>query len=225
VTTRLQEGVFFPTYKSSHTIQSLQSTTRRTMSIYPSSSTTALVRIVLGTALLACASCWATTTTIAEEATNSTVSGNVRTRLGLLQRDGESAPSRKLQQVHTVPFAIGAATQYSDFYDTTEQHYGNCGSGPVDSKNVNDGVCVERGGTCSVGWTIRDEWLLYDFTMSASGPIDITLRLSSKRSTKKIAIDVDDTELSIWNAPGLGWSVFEDRVVENISLAEGAHQL
>lgn len=123
-----------------------------------------------------------------------------------------------------VPFAIGA-TQYSGFYETDSKHTGDCGSGPVDSKTFSDSVCAARGGECAVGWTSPGEWLEYDFSMQSADNVDITIRLSSYKTSRQIAIDVDESEVALWNGPGRGWDVFIDRKVKNVSLGAGNHKL
>ena len=129
------------------------------------------------------------------------------------------ATQRELQSTPSVPFTIGG-TQYNDYFDTTSDHFGNCGSGPVDSKNFD--TCSE---TCSVGWTAQNEWLVYDFEAASAGEVDITVSISSFGSNKIVAIDVDGSEVGTVSSPGEGWGVFRDRVVENVPLSAGSHQL
>jgi len=130
----------------------------------------------------------------------------------------------KQSELRGVPFAIGA-TQYTDFYDRSNEHIGNCGSGPVDSITFKDDICGNRGGQCGIGFTSAGEWLMYDFTMEDAGNIDITIRLASLSSSKKIAIDLDGSELATWRAPGQGWNDFLDRKVKGVPLGAGDHQL
>jgi len=88
----------------------------------------------------------------------------------------------------------------------------------VDSKTFS--TCI-----CAVGWTAPGEWLLYDFQVLTAGNVDITVSISSYNPTKQIALDVDGEELAVWNAPGNGWDSFADRVVTNIPLDVGDHEL
>jgi len=134
----------------------------------------------------------------------------------------EETATRELQG--SVPFDI-EALGYANFYDTDATHSGNCGSGPVDSKYTSDPTCNARGAECTVGWTKAGEWLRYDFTMAEAGMVDITVRISSRRDTKKVAIDFGDAEVARFNAPGLGFNNFDDRTVEGVSLGAGNHQL
>jgi len=140
------------------------------------------------------------------------------------QPDTVTDPPQQETTFPTVPFDIGAV-EYTDFYDTTETHSGNCGTGPVDSKFINDQICNARGAECTVGWTKRDEWLRYDFTMAEAGMVDITIRISSFKDSKKVAIEVDGDEVARFNSPGLGFNNYDDRTVEGVSLGAGNHQL
>ncbi|KAL3914061.1 MAG: hypothetical protein SGILL_006251 [Bacillariaceae sp.] len=131
-----------------------------------------------------------------------------------------SAP-RELNAVPSVPFVISAAEFITAFSDSTEDHFGNCGSGPVDSKKYPD-TCSQ---ICAVGWTVRDEWIEYEFDVVEDGNVDITIGISSKRDTKILAIEIDGNKLAQWNAPGLDYHKFQDRVVQGHFLAADRHTL
>jgi hypothetical protein len=137
---------------------------------------------------------------------------------------------RDLQQTTppVVPFTIGAL-QYTRFFDTTDQHYGDCGSGPVDSKYVaQDQLCADSSGvSCTVGWTVAGEWLDYDFVVAQDTTVDIAIRVSSKNPTKQFAIQVDgDGSMTrTFQAPGQGWEIFQDLTWDNVPLTAGDHSL
>ena len=149
--------------------------------------------------------------------------GNIRSRRQL-ETVGTSQDRRELQVYFTVPFDIGA-TQFSDFYDNDDTHSGNCGEGPVDSSRFDDQVCIARGGQCAVAWTQAGEWLEYGLSMLDAGNVDVKIRFASLSDAKRMAVDLDGKQLVVWNAPGLGYSTFLDRKIENVSLGAGVHTL
>jgi len=166
---------------------------------------------------------------LAVEETNA--AGSLRTAPQLQSKISDDHPAavkqdrRELQVPYSVPFDIGAL-QYSGYYDSSEDHRGNCDvTNPVDAKSVSDSTCNARGGECTVGWTESGEWLRYDFALADATTVDITIRLSSNRSSKQLALDVDNNVLATWNAPGQGFDTFEDRTLGNVSLAAGSHEL
>lgn len=127
-------------------------------------------------------------------------------------------------QTRTVPFDIGAL-QYDAFSDSTEAHYGNCGAGPVDSKAVSDSICIERNGTCTVGWTKPGEWLQYAFSLEQDASVNIIARISSKRTNRQIAVQIDGAVVGLLDAPGAGFDNFQDQVIENVPVLQGDHDL
>jgi hypothetical protein len=134
-------------------------------------------------------------------------------------RPSLASMARQLQSTPSVPFTIGA-TEFNNFYDTTTDHFGDCGSGPVDSKIFSS--CSE---SCAVGWTTSGEWLWYDFEAPITGNVDITLAVSSLGINKFVAIDVDGVQVGQISATGEGWDTFKARSIQNVPLAAGGHQL
>jgi hypothetical protein len=120
----------------------------------------------------------------------------------------------------TLPWEVGAL-DYSDFFDKTAAHYGNCDrSNPVDAKAVSDEVCIQRGGTCTVGWTKPGEWLAYDLYLddsvkAATTSVDITIRAASNNPSKQFRVRMEGGNEKVWNAPGEGFDVFRDFKWEN----------
>jgi muconolactone delta-isomerase len=134
--------------------------------------------------------------------------------------------ARKLQTTSTLPWETGAL-DYSDFFDTTEAHYGNCDqSNPVDAKAVSDKTCIERGGTCTVAWTKPGEWLAYDLYLDDSvttmtTAVDITIRASSYNPSKQFRVRVEGGYEKVWNTPGKGYDVYSDFKWEGTPITAG----
>jgi hypothetical protein len=133
--------------------------------------------------------------------------------------------ARTLQTV-TLPWERGAL-DYSDFFDTTAAHYGDCDrSNPVDAKAVRDQVCIQRGGICTVGWTKPGEWLAYDLYLDDSvtttaTAVDITIRASSINSRRQFRVRMEGGSEMVWNTPGEGFDVFRDFKWENAPIPVG----
>jgi hypothetical protein len=148
------------------------------------------------------------------------VAGQTKNRLG----------ARTLQTTSTttvtLPWERGAL-DYTAFFDTTAAHYGNCDrSNPVDAKAVSDQVCIQRGGTCTVGWTKPGEWLAYDLYLDDSvttttTAVNITIRASSINSSKRFRVRMEGGNEMVWNAPGEGFDVFHDFKWENAPIPVG----
>jgi hypothetical protein len=125
---------------------------------------------------------------------------------------------------HQIPVTYNAL-DYHEAIDSHPEHLGNCQvEGPVDSQFTQDNVCRATG-PCHVGFTESGEILRYDFAthidfanLDAPGPlVDIRLRVSSFRSTKRFMIEVDGNR-RIFNGPGKGFDDFEGVLWENVQL-------
>jgi hypothetical protein len=125
---------------------------------------------------------------------------------------------------HQIPVTYNAL-DYHEAIDSHPEHLGNCQvEGPVDSQFTQDNVCRATG-PCHVGFTESGEILRYDFAThidfanrDAPGPlVDISLRVSSFRPTKRFMIEVDGNR-RIFNGPGKGFDDFEGVLWENVPL-------
>jgi hypothetical protein len=128
--------------------------------------------------------------------------------------------------LHGVPFDTGAIN-YNDYWDTNSSHLGNCDtSSEVDAKFVSDSICINRGGSCAVGWTNTNEWLSYYFIVdSGTIAVDVIVRASSVRSSKQLVIELDNKVNSTFFAPGLGFDTYADLTWSNVPVTAGDHSV
>ena len=108
------------------------------------------------------------------------------------------------------------AEDFKNFYDTTPEHFGNCGSGPVDMYKTND-----NNGRCSIGWTTAGEWLEYYFHVPVTGVYEIGLRVASNSQGNYISALVDGF-LGAWGEVPNQGSDFSD-INDKIWMAAGNH--
>lgn len=113
------------------------------------------------------------------------------------------------------------AENFKRFNDSTRQHFGDCGSGPVDQQYTED----PTGGGCHIAWTTPGEWLEYDIQAPKAGHYDILLRLASQTAGKYVEIIVDDKPAGVVRAPGKGRQIWENAGAERIYLEAGSHTL
>ncbi|HWZ93236.1 MAG TPA: collagen-binding domain-containing protein [Polyangiaceae bacterium] len=120
--------------------------------------------------------------------------------------------------------ALPARVEAEDYQRAAEStpasNQGNaCNRGDgVDKEATSDGS-----GGCSIGWTTAGEWLEYDVKVAQAGLFDITARLGSGVANRTVQINVDGVSVGSLTAPNLGWATFDDRKIENVSLAAGNH--
>jgi hypothetical protein len=67
---------------------------------------------------------------------------------------------------------------------------------------------------------------MYDFQVTSQATVDITVRVSSQRNSKQLyLVLLDGKEGRLWNAPGNGWTDFEDYVWRDVDLTPGQHRV
>ncbi|HEY3253524.1 MAG TPA: choice-of-anchor A family protein, partial [Polyangiaceae bacterium] len=76
---------------------------------------------------------------------------------------------------------------------------------------------------CLVGWATAGEWLEYDVTAPQAGVYDFTARLAAAVAGRTLQLSVDGASIGTLTAPSTGYTAFEDRKVQNISLSAGPH--
>jgi hypothetical protein len=132
--------------------------------------------------------------------------------------------------VRTVPFDI-AAIEFSNFTENDQEHLGDCGGGPVDSRTTNDEVCRARGGGCAVIWTEEGEMLEFTFEASTDAMVDASVRISSAVTDAPgenyVTFKIDGASgYGKGEGPGKGWDVYEDVTVWNsLWLPAGTHSM
>jgi choice-of-anchor A domain-containing protein/RHS repeat-associated protein len=114
------------------------------------------------------------------------------------------------------------AEDYQRAYETTPS--ANTGN----ACNRNDGVDKETtgdvaGGVCDIGWTAPGEWLEYDITTAQAGVFDITARVGSALTSRTVKVSLDGTDIGTLSVPSGGWTVFEDRSINDVNLSAGSH--
>lgn len=114
------------------------------------------------------------------------------------------------------------AEDFDNYYELTSQHYGNCGSGPVDQQVVSSDP---MGGACYIGWTQGGEWLEYDITAETGGTWDVALRLASNSGGKNVRVSIDGMEVGSATAPANGWGVYSSISVGEFQMDSGSHKL
>lgn len=103
--------------------------------------------------------------------------------------------------------------RYISFLELSDERFGKCGPGAVDSQPTSDPICNSRGSFCNVGWTEAGEQLIYLVDNPADGPqeYDVTLRLASLRSDRRISAQMEGYgDVVVFTAPGLGYRNYED---------------
>lgn len=92
-----------------------------------------------------------------------------------------------------IPFNL-SSLEYTDSYDSDSKHQGNCGTGPVDATRTNDAGCNEQGSQCAITHTRPGEWLAYLFEADSDVIVDVSLRIASPSTTKKIRVEIDSAQ-------------------------------
>lgn len=127
-----------------------------------------------------------------------------------------------------IPFDA-SAQKYISFVEKSLERLGSCGSGLVDSQPCNDSVCKARGGSCNIGWTERDEQVIYEVINAETTTVQktVTLRLASYSKKRRLSVEVEGypDNLMIFTAPGKGYGVYEDFVWSNVSFPPGRNRL
>src|SRR5688500_13628378 len=113
--------------------------------------------------------------------------------------DEYSGGTRPTEEVSSVQQAVTLAVpnriralDFDAYSDTTSQHFGNCGSGPVDAETTND----PGAGGCNIGWTAPDEWLDYTITVATAGKYNFVPRIASANPGKTLRLFLDGQDIS-----------------------------
>lgn len=117
--------------------------------------------------------------------------------------------------------ALIEAEDFIRYFDSSNEHRGNCGSGPVDQQTTSD----PKGGGCNIGWTAAGEWLEYDVQVNQGGKYDFDFRLASQDKNKNLNFSIDGNSVDNIVAPGKGWQKWDDVSVKNVQLNSGKHTL
>ncbi|HKO53019.1 MAG TPA: choice-of-anchor A family protein [Polyangiaceae bacterium] len=120
----------------------------------------------------------------------------------------------------SLPQRIEAENYQRAFESTPASNSGtgcNRGDG-VDKEPTNDAA-----GGCLVGWAAAGEWLEYDVVAPQAGLFDFSARLASGVAGRTLQLSVDGTPIGSFPAPSTGWTAFEDRTLQNVSLSAGSH--
>lgn len=80
-------------------------------------------------------------------------------------------------------------------------------------------------GGCNVGWTEAGEWLEYEVRVAQAADFDLTLRLASAGSNKRVSLLVDGQSVGSLTAPASGWQAWQDRTISGVHLSQGQHTL
>lgn len=134
--------------------------------------------------------------------------------------DQDQVGSVEQAVVGAVPARVEAEL-FERFSDTDTLHSGNCGTGPVDQETTTD----PNGGGCNIGWTKAGEWLEYDLGVATAGNFNITLRLASGVAARAVSVRIDNVLVGTLTPPANGWQAWEDRTINNVSMAAGNHVL
>ena len=99
----------------------------------------------------------------------------------------------------------------------------NSGTGCNRGDGVDKDPTTDQSGGCLVGWATAGEWLEYDVTVPQSGLFDFTARLASATAGRTLQLSVDGTSIGTVTSPNAGYTAFDDRKLQNVSLSAGAH--
>jgi hypothetical protein len=114
------------------------------------------------------------------------------------------------------------AENYVGSFDTTA---GNSGGACPRSDDVDKQTTSDTGGGCNIAWTAPGEWLEYEIYNPMPRAFDITARIASAYSGRRIRLELDGNALGTLTAPSRGWQVFENRTLGNVAVPPGSHVL
>jgi hypothetical protein len=117
----------------------------------------------------------------------------------------------------TIPARIEAES-FVGFFDSTDAHNGNCGSGPVDAQTTAD-----EGGGCNVGWTTAGEWLEYEVNSTSSSRVALNLRLAANAAGKRVEVHLDGSPIGVVTVPANGWQSFSTMSINDVAIDAGNH--
>jgi len=134
---------------------------------------------------------------------------------------GENVASQQQALTLAVPNRI-RALDFDGYYDTTSQHFGTCGSGPVDAETTSE----PGSGGCNIGWTAPGETLDYTISVATAGKYNFVPRVASANAGKNFRVLLDGQEISgLISTPSNGWQAFASREVKNVTVGAGTHTL
>jgi beta-glucanase (GH16 family) len=164
-------------------------------------------------------------TTIDGGASNGATGPNESSRVPDSPNESISTASPTTTEATAQPdrtLAIPARIEAEEFvrYNETDAPMDDneCGDGRVDM-----GLTDDADGECYVGWTQSGEWLEYDVWSPSANVYSVTLRLASGDSGRELGVLVDGEEVGRVIAPGLGWTQYEDVVLEDVTIGAGIH--
>jgi len=120
----------------------------------------------------------------------------------------------------TLPQRIEAENYQRAFESTPAS---NAGTGCSRGDGVDKDPTSDAAGGCLVGWATAGEWLEYDVTVPQAGLFDFTARLAAAVAGRTLQLNVDGMSIGALTAPSSGYTAFEDRKLQNISLSAGPH--
>jgi hypothetical protein len=118
---------------------------------------------------------------------------------------------------------------YGWYYDTTPEHFGTCGEGPVDGQPTSDEICISRDGAdCNIAFTDPGEYVEYLFYIppGGGGTFDIWARVAAQSSGRTIDMELVPVGMEeSFDIPAHGWQNFEDVVWRQVPLGENYFRL
>lgn len=163
-----------------------------------------------------------------------TISGEVDTNtLGTYQitYQASDAAGNEAEKVRTItvisrplPDIEQVTIQAQDYVDYYDSDAGNTG-GAYRNDDVDIEATSDTGGQYNVGWTVRDEWLEYEFESSKATYV-ITARVASEVGGGKFRINVADKQITSENLPKTsGWQTYSTEVAGSFALNAGQQRL
>lgn len=107
----------------------------------------------------------------------------------------------------------------SNYYDIDTVNSGDaeCGSTGVDAE-----LTADVDGFCNIGWAVAGEWTEYQVVSPEEATYDLTLRVATNRTSKKIGLSIDGEQIGTYSVTKTSWTSFYDLVVP-VTLTEGVH--
>jgi sarcosine oxidase gamma subunit len=110
--------------------------------------------------------------------------------------------------------------------DTTPGNQGDPSACGVFGNTDMERTADPNGGSCHVGWVASGEWLEYDVRVNETRAFDITARLASPYSNRRLHVEVDGVNMTgSLVAPNQGWQWFENATAYNVVIPAGDHRL
>lgn len=163
-----------------------------------------------------------------------TVSGEVDVNtLGDYQLTYQATDSagNATQQIRTVkviarplPDIEQVTIQAQDYVDYHDSDAGNTG-GAYRNDDVDIEATSDTGGEYNVGWTVRDEWLTYDFESSKATYV-VSARVASQVGGGKFTLAINGKQQTSETLPNTGgWQTYRTETIGAFALNEGQQSL